>query len=99
MANTDNLREWSKRIQATLTDKEREILKKYFRQRPAMADRLDRALRWAWEYRARWLHILKVEQKRCPFCALGFFMKPLEGTGNLLVCSYCGSTARKNHYE
>jgi ribosomal protein L37AE/L43A len=46
-----------------------------------------RALKWAWEYRRR----LKVGEKRCPFCDVGFFQRV--STLGVFKCSACGSHA------
>jgi hypothetical protein len=56
-----------------------------------MARHYLRTLRFALEYRARWRHVATIEQKRCPFCNIGFFTK--SGTAGRLACSSCGSHA------
>jgi hypothetical protein len=48
-----------------------------------------RALKWAWEYRLRWRFVVKIEQKRCPFCDVGFFVPG--HTVGVLKCTHCES--------
>lgn len=60
-----------------------------------MIDRLKRAIGWAWEYRQRWRHVLTIEQKRCPFCNEGFFVKT--PTVGRLACSSCGAIGLAGH--